>query len=243
MKKLLIALAVVLAAGAGFLGYIGYFGGETFVPVAAKPQAGNPAAGLAAVVLSGDMGFRMGMGPKIAARLAADGIPVIGVNSLVYFRHRRSPLEVRNLVAAAIEKALEFGHADRVVLVGQSFGSDMIPVALSAMPGPVRAKIAKVIMVVPTDTLFLRASPSEMFNWSNPDADAIPGARRLTWIPVVCVSGARETTSLCPYMDQPNVVHVKLPGGHYLNGDVDALHRVISDAISSARVASVKARG
>lgn len=243
MKKLLIALAAVLTAGAGFLGYIGYFGGETFVPVAASPQATDARAGLAAVVLSGDMGFRIGMGPKIAARLAADGIPVIGVNSLVYFRHQRSPQEVRALVETAIEKALTFGHADRVILVGQSFGSDMIPVALSAMPGPVRAKIAKVIMVVPTDTLFLRASPSEMFNWSKPDADAVPGARRLTWIPVVCVSGAKETTSLCPYMDQSNVMHVQLPGDHYLNDDVDALHRVISDAIRSARATTAKERG
>ena len=114
----------------GFLGYIGYLGGAVFVEVPATARPVPSKAGLAAVVLSGDMGFNLGMGPKIAKRLAADGIPVIGVNSLTFFRQRRTPAEINALVTEAARRALAFGHASHVILIGQSFGADALQVGL-----------------------------------------------------------------------------------------------------------------
>jgi type IV secretory pathway VirJ component len=234
MKYLLGAVLALLAIGTAYLSYLGYFGGELFVPISAEGQPAASQRNLAAVVLSGDMGFHTGMSPRIASRLAHDGIPVIGVNSLVYFRHQRNAEEVTALVARAIEKALEFGNADQVVLIGQSFGADMIPVAMAHLPQPLREKIRMVGMVVPTDTLYFRASPSELFDWSAPDADAIPTARLLDWLPAVCISGSEETTSLCPHMTTANVHHVTLPGGHYLGFDANAVHHALLSAIDRA---------
>lgn len=235
-RRIRIALAtlgLLLAAFAGWLGYVGYFGGQVFFdlpPGRATPPA---ARGLAVVILSGDMGFRIGMGPQIAHRFAADGLPVVGVSSLAYFRHQRSPAEVRALVAAAARRALGFGHADRLVLIGQSFGADMLHVGLTGLPPDLRARVKLVALVVPTDTVFFRASPSELFNWSAPDAAALPTARRLTWVPAICIQGAEETDSLCPALRQSNMTRVALPGGHMLHHDADALYRTLRGAIAN----------
>lgn len=239
-----IAVEIVIVALIGFVGwlhYIGYFGGPIFfdIPATARPVRGEER--VAAVILSGDMGFRVGMGPQIARRLAADGIPVVGVSSLTYFRHERSPAEVDALVGAAARRALAFGRADRLVLIGQSFGADMLHVGLAGMAPALRARVKLVALVVPTDSVIYRASPSELFDWATPDARAIDTARRLTWVPVVCIHGEEEDASLCPALSAlalPNVRSVALPGGHPLRRDPDAVHAVLRAAIAGAVIGS-----
>lgn len=228
----LTALALLLAGFVGFLGYIGYLGGPVYFDMA--PTRPTPAAsrGLAVVLVSGDMGFKIGMGPQIARRFADDGIPVVGVSSLAYFRQQRSPAEVQALITDAARRALAFGHADRLVLIGQSFGADMMHVGLTGMPADLRAKVKIVELVVPTDTVFYRASPSELFNWAKPDAMALPTGRKLTWVPALCVQGAKETDSLCPMLTQPNMRRVALPGGHALHWDADGLYRTLRGAVA-----------
>jgi len=222
------ALASILAL---FLADIGYFSPFDFEYVPATETPAPDKADLAAVILSGDMGFNIGMGPQIAKRLAADGIPVIGLNSLTFFRNKRSPKEVESLVNGATREALKFGKAKQVILIGQSFGADMLPVGLAGMPAELRAKVRMVGLVVPTDTLYFRASPSEMFNWNKPDGEALPYSRKLTWVPTICIFGAEESASLCPALKQPNVQRVVLPGGHPLHRDADAVHNELSAAI------------
>jgi type IV secretory pathway VirJ component len=232
IKITLAALALLLAAFTGFLGYIGYLGGPVYYEVAPTRPTPPAARGLAVVLISGDMGFKIGMGPQIARRFAADGVPVVGVSSLAYFRHQRTPAEVQALVAEAARRALAFGHADRLVMIGQSFGADMMHVGLTGLPADLRAKVKIVELVVPTDTVFYRASPSEMFSWTKPDAMALPTGRRLTWVPALCVQGAEEKDSLCPQLTQPNMRRVALPGGHALRWDADGLYRTLRGAVA-----------
>lgn len=226
--------AAIVAAFALFLGYLGYFSPFDYDKIPATETPAPEKAGMAAVVLSGDMGFNIGMGPQIAKRLADDGIPVVGVNSLTFFRHQRTHKEVALLIADATREALKFGKAKQVVLIGQSFGADMLPVGLAAMPADLRAKVRMVGLVVPTDTLYLRASPSEMFNWSKPDGNSLDYARKLTWVPTICIYGVEETESLCPLVKQPNFHLVALPGGHALKWDSDAVHNQLSAAIDES---------
>jgi len=234
---LLLMLGVALM-GAGLTGYwawLGYFGGDLYIAVKARKAPPPDLAGLAAVVVSGDMGFKVGMGRHIADRLAADGVPVLGVNSLVYFRERRSPAEVRALIADVVRRGLAFGHARRLLLIGQSYGADMVQVGLVGLPPQLRAKLAMVALVVPTDTIMYRASPAEMLDLVPADAPAVDTGRRLDWVPLLCVHGIEERDSLCPLLHQTNMRSIGMPGGHPLHRDADALYRHLMESVATLR--------
>lgn len=228
------AFLAMSALFAVFLAHIGYFGGAVFVPVPPTASPHPAERGIVAVLLSGDMGFKVGMGPRIARRLVDEGIPVIGVNSLAYYRTRRSPAENEALIAAAVRRALALPGARRVVLIGQSFGADMLQAGLVALPPDLRERVALVALIVPMDTIVYRASPAELFDVAPPDADALATARRLDWVPVLCIYGQLETDSLCPRLAMSNVERVALPGGHPLRRDVAAVHAVLALTIRQA---------
>ncbi len=245
-RALWISIAVllaVLAGAAGWLRYIGYLGGPVFFEMAATGPTAPAERGLAVVIVSGDMGFKVGMGPPIAKAFTADGVPVLGVSSLAYFRTRRTPEEVHALIQEAVERALALPNVDHVVLIGQSFGADMLHVGLTALPADLRAKVQLVALVVPTDTVYYQASPAEMLTFSKPDAAALPTAQQLTWIRALCVQGAAEKDSLCPRLTQPNMRRVALPGNHYLNYDSDALYRVLHQAVVASDPAPNSLKG
>jgi type IV secretory pathway VirJ component len=226
------AVAIALLCTAFY--WLGYFGGQDISDFPATVAAPPARRGLAAIVISGDMGLAFGMGHDVAHALAADGIPVIGVNSLSFFRFRRTPTEVAALLSTVTRRALALPGIDRVAVVGQSFGADVLPLGVSSLPPELRAHIAFVGLVVPAGTMELRASPSEIFSWGEPEIPILPFVRKLNWMPGVCIGGIAETDSLCPSVTQANFSRVMLPGGHPLHRDSATVHAVLIHRLDTA---------
>jgi type IV secretory pathway VirJ component len=211
---LLLAAAVLIGAAA-YCRHLGYPRGPLFTLVHASAPDRD---GTVAVFFSGDMGFNAGMGPVIAGHMAKGGLPVIGVNSLTAFARRRSPDEAAALVEQAARRALALPGARRLMLVGQSFGANMLLAGLDRLAPSLRSRVAMVALIVPADTMLFRATPGGVFDFGN-DGPAGPAARALNWAPVLCIHGVEESSSLCPGWRQRNVHILSLPGGHFLNDD------------------------
>lgn len=230
-RRTVIACAGILLAIVATFAWLGYLGGDPFTtlrPRQYQPRANAPVA----ILLSGDMGFKVGMGPRVAQRLVKDDVPVIGVNSLTYFRSTRTAHEATALLTTAIQRARAINPQAKLIMIGQSYGADMLHVGLAGLPAVLRQRIALVTLVVPGATVENRASPSEILTFAMPEADARPTARQLVWAPTLCIYGVKETNSLCPLLHQPNVHVVGLPGGHPLHGDIDAVYHAIHSAMA-----------
>ncbi len=187
---------------------------------------------VAAVYFSGDMGLRFGMGPYVADALAKAGVPVLGVSSSTAFVRHRSREEVDAIVADAIRDTLTRTGAEKIIVLGQSFGADMVRVGLVSLPADLRARVAAVVLVVPGETAYVRDDPNNIAYTGTPDADA-SSARKLDWVPLTCIWGKAETDSLCPLLLTPNVRRIPLPGGHFLQNDHDLLVRTIFAALGT----------
>jgi type IV secretory pathway VirJ component len=222
------ALALLVIALVGVAAVAGFFDRD---PMRFIGDFGRGRTPLAAVFFSGDMGLNFGMGRPVTRALAAHDLPVLGVNSPTIFRQHRTRAEVDAVVADAVRAALAHAHADRVVLIGQSFGSDMLSTGVAALPADLRAKVAAVVLVVPGRTVFFRADPTELAYRGAPDGHAIDTMRTVSWTPVTCIYGQREIDSLCPLLTDPGVRRIVLPGGHFLNNDPDRLIATIVAAL------------
>ncbi|HWW57331.1 MAG TPA: AcvB/VirJ family lysyl-phosphatidylglycerol hydrolase [Sphingopyxis sp.] len=230
---LALMLASFIAASATYL-HAGYYNGPLFRDI---PAANAGAARPAIVMLSGDMGNRTGMTPKIAARLHARGYAIVTVNSLTYFSPRRTAQDAAQLIRTAMARAMKLGKTGRVVLIGQSFGADMLHAGLAQLSADARRPIKAVVLVVPGEDIIFHASPIELAGLEIPDQRAWPTASRLNWIPVTCIHGADEADSLCPELRMPNVRRITLPGGHRLKSDDRALEAAILPAIGGGQTA------
>ena len=231
MVKLSATVLLVLAvAAAGALAAAGFFDRDAHSLFAAS----GPRAPVAALLFSGDMGLRFGMGPPTARALAAHGVPVLGVSSSTAFRAHRTRAETNGIVAQAVRDALRVTGQDRLVLVGQSFGADILQTGLAALPAALRRHIAGIILVVPGRDVFFRADPTALAYRGAPDSRAQSTLPTLDWAPLTCIYGKAEPDSACPGATQPSATIVAMPGGHFLHRDTAALISQILAAVRRA---------
>lgn len=195
-----------------------------------------PNAPIAAVLVSGDMGLAAGFGHRIAERLERAGVSVLGVNAPAYFLNYRTPDEIGDLIERAARRALADRPKARLVLIGQSFGADVLPVGVNRLPPDLRRRLTLVALIVPTRAAYYAISPAEYFGLGTPDALTVIGASAMRDVPVLCIRGEREAESLCPELSGPNVRRIALPGGHMLNRDADRLFAALRPAIEAARM-------
>jgi type IV secretory pathway VirJ component len=225
----LVAIAVLLAGMAGTLAIMaGFFDTD---PVHLYGMSSGQHPRFAAVYFSGDMGLRFGMGTHVAPALAARKIPVYGISSPALFSRQRSQGEVDALVADTIRQALARSGADQAILMGQSFGADILVAGLSALPPEFRARIAAVVLVVPARTAYFRADPTGLRYHGTPDATLTERVKALDWAPLICIYGQSETESLCPSLMGTGAKVIELPGGHFLHNDHDKLTATIFNAL------------
>lgn len=229
------ALAVLIAVAVGVLATAGFFDRDARSLFAAS----GPRAGVAALYFSGDMGLRFGMGPPTAKALAAHGVPVLGVSSPALFRRHRSRADTDAIVAQAVRDVLKIAGRDKLVLVGQSFGADVLQTGLTALPDALRRRVAGVVLVVPGRDVYFRADPTGLAYRGRPDSDGRTTLRLLTWTPLTCIYGTGEPDSACPGLRLPNATLIGMPGGHFLHRDSAALIAHVLAAVRRAALHSM----
>lgn len=214
--RILAGVAALLVGGIAILLYSGnYFARD---PVMRFPAQGR-AQPILVLSLSGDMGLRYGMGGVVARGLSAAGIEVIGINSPVLFRVHRTREQVDTVIADAVRRAVAEAGDRRLVLVGQSYGADMLQTGLAHLPPDLRARVAAIVLVVPGQTAFFRSDPTGIAYMGKPDSYAITTARTIDWAPLTCIYGLKEKDSLCPLLKGGPARVIGLPGNHYLDHD------------------------
>ena len=184
------------------------------------PHGGN--SDELAVLLTGDGGWA-GLDQELAARLAADGVPTVGLNSLKYFWTERTPEETTKDVTRIINHYLTAWNKQRVLLVGYSFGADVVPFVLNRLPAELRARVATVNLVgVDSNASF----EIKIAGWVGSD-DGGPPTRpeiaAISGVPVLCIYGEGESDSICPGLprspERTKIGLAEVGKGHHFSGE------------------------
>jgi type IV secretory pathway VirJ component len=184
-----------------------------------------------AVLFTGDGGWA-GIDKAIAAQLAQDGGPVVGWSSLRYFWNPRTPEGVAADLARVLAHYRKARGLSRVLLVGYSFGADVLPFAVNRLPASEQAQVAAVSLIgLSTSASFEFHVGSWLGEGGDPRHPTPAEVDRMT-PPVLCLVGAKETDSAC-HATRAHVV--ALPGGHHFGGDYERLAETILDFATKAR--------
>ena len=205
------------------------------LPLTLGVSRAAPPTDLMAVFYSGDGGWA-GLDRTVSARLAAAGIPVLGVNSLQYYWNARTPAQSARDLTRMITSYGAAWHRPRVVLIGYSFGAGALPSTVAALPPAVRARVAQMTLMGLPARGELEFHLADWLNVSRAPAVATaPLVARLGKVlRVQCLRGAQEGDSACPAIPSGRSQQVVLPGGHHFAGNDAAVARAILSGLKPA---------
>ncbi len=207
------------------------------VPAAAETAGADSPRDRAsfAVLLTGDGGWT-GLDQDVAGSLAARGIPVVALNSLKYYWHARTPEEAARDLDQIVRAYGERWKRNRVLLIGYSFGADVLPFLYNRLPQEMRERVRSISLLGLSDTATFEFHLSDWIPGSGgagrptvPEIAALGAGAR-----VLCLYGADEKHSACPAARGPGVKVEELDGGHHFDGDYAALARRIIDYADAA---------
>jgi type IV secretory pathway VirJ component len=194
------------------------------------PAATGGEQDLMAVILSGDGGWAA-LDKGLGAALAARGIPVVGWNSLRYFWSPRTPEGAARDLDRALRHYLTAWGKRRALLVGYSFGADVLPFLVTRLPADSRARIAGIgLLGLDAEAAFAFHVADWLGGSGGGGHPTVPEIRRLEGLRVVCVEGADEHDSACRSLP-PWARVITLPGGHHFDGDYTRLGAELLSAV------------
>ena len=181
---------------------------------------------LMAVIYSGDGGWR-DIDTQIGEVLAAEGVPVVGVDSLRYFWRARTPEQIGADLARILAAYSARWQRPRVMLVGYSFGAGILPFAHNRLPADQRARVVQLSLLGVEPRAAFEFSVGGWLGDEPPPGspEVLPELQRIPAALLQCVMGEDEPHSLCRDPALAGVEIIRTSGGHHFDGDYQSLAR------------------
>lgn len=196
-----------------------------------RPQ-GTP-DGRIVLMISGDGGWA-GLDKGVAKVLADHGVRVVGLSSLEYFWHKKTPQQAAQAVGRILA-AYGARYPDaRFSLMGYSFGAGVVPVVYNLLPPALQQRVNAEVLISPDPEGWFDIHIGDWFTTTKHEYNVPldPQIAR-TRIPVICVSGHQEgQKTYCDSLAERHMARLlTLPGGHHYEGDYTRLGAAVLDAL------------
>ena len=155
------------------------------------------------IMLSGDGGWA-GLDKGVAAEFVARGLPVVGVSTLKYYWKARTPEESARDVARIMRHYMGQWHRQRVLLVGYSFGANVLPFIVNRLPEDLRSQVAGLGLIgLETNTSFEIRVNGWIPGSSSGDIPVRPELEKIQGLRTACVYARGEKYDPCPKLVRP----------------------------------------
>jgi type IV secretory pathway VirJ component len=179
-----------------------------------------------AIILTGDGGWA-GLDKGLAAEMAARGIPSVGWSSLRYYWTPRTPEGAAADLARIIRHYMSAWSVKRVILVGYSFGADVLPFLVNRLPPSLLAHVRCVSLLGLSETADFEFHVADWIGHRGSSQHlTVPEVERMT-VPALCVRGASENDSACSRFKRASIISVQVGQGHHFSSDYAQLVDVI----------------
>lgn len=164
--------------------------------------------------LSGDGGW-ISFDDELAIKLAADGFNTVGLNSRSYFWKKRKPEEVAKDLALLLYKYTKEYKSKRIILLGYSFGADVVPFVFNRLPLSLKNSVECLILLSPFASTDFVVHTSDLINMGGDDREyKVAKEVEKVRIPVYCYYGMEEKPKPLENIRRRRFFLKILPGDH-----------------------------
>jgi type IV secretory pathway VirJ component len=177
----------------------------------------RPANGALAIIYSGDGGWR-DIDKTLGDLLEERGFAVVGVDALRYFWSKRTPEETATDLERIIKHYRAAWKPTHVLLIGYSFGADILPFAYNRLSEPSKKSVNMISLLAPGREADFEI---QIFGWLGGAASAnalptIPEIRRIETGKLQCIYSAEDIEeSLCTSEAMQQAENIRRSGGHH----------------------------
>ncbi|MES2676401.1 MAG: AcvB/VirJ family lysyl-phosphatidylglycerol hydrolase [Pseudomonadota bacterium] len=201
------------------------------LPIIEVPTEVDPPKMLA-VLITGDGGWAE-IDKQIAKILAEKGIPTVALDSLSYFWRARTPEETAQHIDDVINQYREKWKTQKVILIGYSFGADVLPFIANKLSDHNKTDIALVALLAMGKTA---AFEFRLSSWLNADTSPnrlpiLPELKSMQWANSICIYGLDDKETGCTQTTDVGVKIMSMAGDHHFNKNYELLVQHIIDSI------------
>ncbi len=209
------------------------------VPLTEVPVTEGAERPQLAVMLSGDGGWAL-LDRAVTAELAKNGLPTVGWDSFSYFWKARTPDAVALDLERVLQHYLTAWKKTRIVMIGFSFGADVLPMVLNRLSTELRNRIDVIALLSLSE---YASFEFHLNDWISDDPDpgdqpVRPYLEKLNEIKRLCIYGVDDENSVCPSLAKIGVIIEQMPGDHHFDEDYQGVARRILDQLPPVRSAS-----
>jgi type IV secretory pathway VirJ component len=173
--------------------------------------------------ISGDGGFN-DFSNDVCGALNKAGYPVSSLNSKAYFWNKKTPAESALAIGNYLERQLQNRKNQQVILVGYSFGSDVLPFIVNRLPNDIKSKLSCVVFLAPFTSTDFEIHLSDMIGKpKDRSMDVIAEINRMPTVKALAILGEDDLDFPLNKIRLINFSHVTLPGGHRFDGNANVL--------------------
>ena len=181
--------------------------------------------------LSGDGGWRADLDHVIGDEMAKAGYPVIGIDTLRYYWQHKAPEQTAADLTELMQHYRQKWGTKRFVLVGYSFGADVLPAVYNRLPEAEQNRVESIILLAFARTGSFEIHVDGWLGKAGAEADTGVEMAKLPAAKVLCVYGAEEIDESGCTAKTAVGETMKLPGGHHFDENYPALAKRLVDSI------------
>ena len=177
--------------------------------------------------LSGDGGFNH-FSLDLCNYIHQAGYAVTAIDDKSYFRSKKTPEQSASDIALYLNKQFAVRQNQNLILVGYSFGADVLPFIINKLPPNLRSKLKRTILISPSTTTDFETHWTDMLGYSiKRSMDVIAEINKSGLQNIVTIFGEDERDFPVNEIKVKGHVNLVLPGGHHFNNDTKMIATIL----------------